>query len=99
MAAKSRSEHINIMTEPAMDAALRALALNEDTTLTVIVRRALESVFKDDAVYQAITAYAKSLSKDEYATIKLQMQNTSIPPRDRIPGEIQNILKEFGDAS
>jgi len=93
----SRSEHINIMTTPAMDAALRAMALTEDTTVTVIVRRALEAALKDDPVYQTITAYVKTLSKEEYAEIKLQMQNTSIPPKDRIPEEIKNILKEFSN--
>jgi hypothetical protein len=97
MVARSRTEHINIMTEPGTDAALRAMALSEDTTLTVIVRRAFDRAFKDDPVFHAITSYVKALNQDEYATIKMQMQNKMIPPRDRIPQEIQNIIKEFGD--
>ena len=95
----SRSEHLNIMTTPEVDAALRAMALNEDVTITVIVRRALEKAFKNDPVFQAITAYVKALSKDEYSEVKLEMQNTSLPPKDRIPSEIKNILEEFGNAS
>ena len=97
MAAKSRPEHLNIMVTPEMDATLRVMALSRDVHITTIVRGLLEESLRNDPLYAVISAYVKTLTKEHYAEMKLEMQNKSLPPHDRIPEEIQSIIKEFGN--
>jgi len=77
-----------------MDLALRILALMAEVSYAKIARDAIHAGLKKNPVYVALTAFAKQLSDDEYAAIKKQMQNTALPPADRIPEPIKKILSE-----
>ena len=91
----SRGEMLPVMLDQPTDAALRCLSAHRDTSLSALVRKAIAKAFAKDKLYQAIYSYFKVIPEWEYDKIKKQLADKSVMPEDRIPEQIQNIIKEF----